>query len=134
MSQRSTTDSKKDLLIFLVDDEPVLLDMAEVALQPEGYELRRFENPEAALAAFNQENSKPALLLTDYAMDAMNGIELSVKCKASHPGLKILMVSGTAGPEIVLQSPGTVDRFMPKPYSPTELVNTVRALLSGKAV
>ena len=134
MSQRSTTDSRKEFLIYLVDDEELLLDMAEFALQPHGYALRRFQDPEAALDAMRQEPTKPALLLTDYAMDAMNGIELSVKCKASHPGLKILLVSGTAGPEIVSQSPGTVDRFMPKPYSPTELVNTVRSLLGANVV
>jgi two-component system, cell cycle sensor histidine kinase and response regulator CckA len=134
MSECSTTDAGKDCLIYLVDDEALLLDMAEFALQPEGYELRRFQNPEAALDAFRQETTKPALLLTDFAMDSMNGMELSEKCKASHPDLKILMVSGTAGSEIVLQSPGTVDHFIPKPYSPAELANTVRSLLGGTTV
>src|SRR5690242_3984557 len=110
MSQHSTN-SGKDCLIYLVDDEELLLDMAEVALQPHGYALRRFQDPEAALDAMRQERTKPALLLTDYAMDSMNGIELSVKAKASYPELKILMVSGTAGAEIILQAPGTVDHF-----------------------
>ena len=134
MSHQSPTVSRKNCLIYLVDDEAVLLDMAEVALQPDGYALRRFQNPEDALDALQQESTKPALLLTDYAMDSMTGIELSVKCKSSHPELKIIMVSGTAGSEIVLQAPGTVDRFIPKPYSPTELANTVRSLLGANVV
>ena len=134
MSPHATTDAGKECLIYLVDDEEMLLDMAEFALQPHGYALRRFQDPEAALDAMRQEPTKPALLLTDYAMGSMTGLELSVKCKASHPELKILMVSGTAGSEIVLQSPGTVDHFMPKPYSLTELANTVRSLLGANVV
>ena len=60
MSQHSTTDSRKDFLIYIVDDETLLLDMAEFALQPHGYALRRFQDPEAALDAFQQEPTKPA--------------------------------------------------------------------------
>lgn len=132
MSHRANT--TKELIIYLVDDEALLLDMAEFALLPDGYKLRRFQDPKEALAAFTTAEKKPALLLTDYAMDSMNGVELSEKCKARHPDLKILLVSGTVGAEVATQFPGTVDHFMPKPYSPAELAHTVRALLGASAV
>jgi CheY-like chemotaxis protein len=92
--------------------------------------LKKFQNPETAYAAFAAEPQKPSLLLTDYAMGSMTGIELSAKCKEDCPELKILMVSGTAGPEIVLDAPVKVDHFMAKPYRPTELAETVRTLLA----
>jgi two-component system cell cycle sensor histidine kinase/response regulator CckA len=129
MSDPVTTPLTEDRLIYLVDDEEELLDLAEVSLLAGGYELKKFQNPEEAYAAFAREERKPSLLLTDYAMDSMNGLELSEKCKSACPGLKILMVSGTAGPDVLVDSPGTVDEFMAKPYRPSELAATVRTLL-----
>src|SRR5205085_6261527 len=101
----ATTHAHDDRLIYLVDDEAVLLELAEVALLPDGYELKKFQSPEAALESFGRESRKPSLLLTDYAMGSMTGLELSAKCKSAHPALKILMVSGTAGPDVLRQSP-----------------------------
>ncbi|HTD67932.1 MAG TPA: response regulator [Candidatus Limnocylindria bacterium] len=119
-----------DRLIYLVDDEEPLLTLAEVSLLADGYELKKFQDPAVAFESFTHEPRKPSLLLTDYAMGPMNGMELSAKCKSAHPALKILMVSGTAGPEVVHEAPGTVDKFMPKPYKPAELASTVRLLLA----
>jgi DNA-binding NtrC family response regulator len=129
MASPATTHVQRDPLIYLVDDEETLLDLAEVALLADGYELKKFQNPETALESFAREPRKPSLLLTDYAMGSMTGLELSTRCKSAHPGLKILMVSGTAGPEVLHQAPGTVDYFLSKPYKPAELASTVRALL-----
>jgi DNA-binding NtrC family response regulator len=126
-----TENAHDDRLIYLVDDEELLLELAEVALLADGYELKKFQNPEEAFESFTREVRKPSLLLTDYAMETMTGIELSTKCKSAHPGLKILMVSGTEGPEVVHQAPGTVDIFMPKPYKLAELASSVRSLLNA---
>lgn len=131
MASPATSSVTDDRLIYLVDDEEDLLDLAEVSLLAGGYELKKFPNAEAALESFGREPRKPSLLLTDFAMGSMNGLQLSEKCKSACPGLKILMVSGTAGPEILVQSPGTVDEFMPKPYRPSELARSVRTLLDS---
>lgn len=118
-------------LIYLVDDEEMLLDLAEVVLGGRGYELKRFQNPQDAFDSFVREPEKPSLLLTDFAMGSMNGLELSAKCKAAFPQLKIFMVSGTAGPDIIGSASVKVDRFLPKPYLPSELVRTVQDLLAA---
>ena len=131
MSGSASTAGKSERLVYLVDDEDVLLDMAEVALLAEGYELKKFHDPHTALESFTREPHKPSLLLTDYAMVPMNGVELSLKCKSAYPALKVLLVSGTAGPEIMPQFPVSVDKFMQKPYEPGELASTVRSLLGA---
>ena len=131
MTDSATVPAPDERLIYVVDDEQDLLDLAEVSLLAGGYELKKFQNPEEAFESFAREPRKPSLLLTDFAMGSMTGLELSAKCKSAHPGLKILMVSGTAGPEILATSPDTVDQFMPKPYRPSELARSVRALLDG---
>jgi len=124
---------KKGPLIYLVDDQSVLLDLAELSLQADGYDFRKFLDPESALEAFLKARSKPTLLITDYAMGKMNGLELIEKCKAVKPDLKSILISGTAGAEIVVGSPVRVDRFMGKPYQPANLSELVRRVLAAAA-
>jgi DNA-binding NtrC family response regulator len=116
-------------LIYLVDDEPLLLDLAELSLSADSYTFRKFHDPEVALKTFLKAKVKPVLLVTDYAMGKMNGMELIEKCKLAHPPLKTVLLSGTAGAEIILDAPVKVDRFLGKPYQPAQLSELVRRLL-----
>lgn len=118
-------------LIYLVDDEAMLLDLAEVSLVSDGYRFKKFQDPALAFKSFQAETPKPALLLTDYMMGAMNGIELLNLCRRVHPALKVVMVSGTAGPEVVKETTERVDAFLPKPYKPADLAAAVRSALAG---
>lgn len=120
-------------LIYIVDDEPLLLDLAEATLTSPDYKLRKFLDPEAALDSFLEARTKPALLITDYSMGKMNGLELVEKCRAVKPDLKSILVSGTAGAEIMLGSDVKVDQFVGKPYHPTSLVDLVRRVLGYDA-
>ena len=108
----------------------MLLDLAEVSLLPAGYQLKKFLDPEQALQSFLKARIKPALLITDYAMGKMNGLELIEKCKSVKPGLRSILISGTAGAEIILDSGVKVDRFMGKPYQPASLADIVRHVLA----
>lgn len=129
MSPNNHTASKKAPLIYLVDDEPLLLDLAENTLAPGGFKVRKFSDPEVALETFTEARNKPALLITDYSMGKMNGLELVEKCRALKPDLKSILISGTAGAEIVLGSEIKVDRFVGKPYQPSNLIELVRHVL-----
>ena len=60
--------------VFLVDDQELLLDLAEVSLSNRGYRLRKFHDPAIALRCFRKARKKPDLLITDYAMGKMNGL------------------------------------------------------------
>jgi DNA-binding NtrC family response regulator len=121
---------QKAPLIYLVDDQPVLLDLAEMSLAKDGYEFKKFLDPESALENFTKARFKPVLLITDYAMGKMNGLELIERCKAIKPDLKSILISGTAGAEVVLGSPVHVDSYMGKPYQPSGLADLVRHVLS----
>lgn len=132
MSQQTINGSSRDkALIYLVDDQPLLLEYAESSLQAEGYSFQKFHEPEEALRAFLLAQNKPDLLISDFAMERMNGMELIEKCKRAHPSLKTIMVSGTAGAEILHQSPVKIDEFLAKPYPPATLVDLVRRVLAG---
>jgi DNA-binding NtrC family response regulator len=117
-------------LVFLVDDEPVLLDLAEVSLQPAGVLTRKFLDPAQAWRAFQRARPKPQLLISDYSMGKMNGLQLIEKCKTAHPPLKTILVSGNVGAEIILNGPVKIDQFLAKPYPPERLCALAKELLS----
>ena len=124
---------KRKPLVYLVDDEPTLLDLLEISLQADGYTLKKFLDPEEALTSFLSARPQPDLLVTDYALGKMNGLDLIEQCKHANPDLKIVMVSGTASAEIALRSPVKVDRFLGKPYQPATLSELVRGVLEEGA-
>ena len=128
---RFDTQGKRKALIYIVDDEPLLLDLAEASLQPDAYQIRQFQDPEEAWKSFLEANPKPDLLLSDYAMGKMNGLELIQKCKEVKPDLKAILISGTAGAEILFDSPVRVEHFLGKPYHPSALLELARAVLGG---
>jgi DNA-binding NtrC family response regulator len=133
MSQKKSKSRRRPIapLIYLVDDEAVLLDVAEAALQAQGFATVKFSDPEVALRTFLKARPRPVLIITDYAMGRMNGLELLERCKQAEPGLKTILVSGTAGAEIMLDAPVRVDRFLAKPHPSDALCELVRRVLVG---
>ncbi len=131
-SKQHSPESRKDGdgMIYVVDDEPMLLELASVILEPLGYAVETFRSPETALRAFEQAEPRPALVITDYAMHTMSGLELADACRRIHPSQKVLLVSGTIGPEILPDEPVQPDRFLAKPYHAKQLVEAVRAVLA----
>jgi CheY-like chemotaxis protein len=116
-------------LIYVVDDEPMLLELATVILEPEGYQIQSFRDPELAVQAFTAAKPRPALLITDYAMHTMNGMQLIEQFRRLEPAQKILLVSGTVGEDIFAGAPAKPDKFLAKPYQAVDLTNAVKALL-----
>jgi CheY-like chemotaxis protein len=116
-------------LIYVVDDEPMLLELASVILEPLGYTIETFRAPEAALRAFRAAEPPPTLIITDYAMHSMTGLELAEACRQIRPRQKILLVSGTVGSDILRGAPVQPDRFLSKPYHAKQLIDMVEAVL-----
>jgi CheY-like chemotaxis protein len=119
-------------LIYVVDDEPMLLELAVVILEPKGYRLQTFRDPAQAVQAFTEAAPRPDLLITDYAMHTMNGMQLIQKFRALEPKQKILLVSGTVGEDIFEGSTDRPDFFIAKPYQAQQLADTVKKLLAVK--
>jgi DNA-binding NtrC family response regulator len=117
-------------MIYVVDDEPMLLELANVILTPLGYVVKTFRDPESALRAFGTEKHHPALVITDYSMHSMNGLHLIEACRKLEPGQKFLMISGTVDEHVYRNSSWKPDCFLAKPYQTRQLVDAVAALLA----
>jgi DNA-binding NtrC family response regulator len=118
-------------LIFIVDDEPMLVEFAASILQSAGCSVQSFTDPALLLKALGESAPKPSLLVTDYdlGLHAMNGLELIVNCHKIHPSLKTVLASGTVDGSVTLHHPAKVDRFLSKPYPPAQLRAIVAELL-----
>jgi two-component system cell cycle sensor histidine kinase/response regulator CckA len=114
-------------VVFVVDDEPMLLELAAVILKPLGCEVLTFRDPEAALREVPLR--QPELIVTDYAMGRMSGMDLIRECRRLNPRQKLILVSGTVDEHVFADAPVKPDRFIQKPYQLQDFTDCVRDLL-----
>ncbi|HEV2453732.1 MAG TPA: response regulator, partial [Verrucomicrobiae bacterium] len=72
------------------------------------------------------------LLVTDYNMPKMSGVELLLKLHAAGMAVPVVMASGTIPMEKLKRHPWLqIDATLPKPYTPDELLVTVKRVLDA---
>lgn len=116
-------------IIFVVDDELPVLELAKTVISDMGHDVRAFSNPEEALREF--ETLRPALVLTDYWMPRMSGMDLIRECRRINPSQKTALISGTVDGQIFANAAVKPDRFVAKPYQIKQLMDLVTELLKG---
>ncbi|HZT23184.1 MAG TPA: response regulator [Verrucomicrobiae bacterium] len=122
----STGTGRTPATIFVVDDEPLVLELALAALQPRGFKVRTFLDPNQALQEFPAVC--PAVVVTDYAMGRMNGLDLARECRRLNPRQKILLLSATVDEAIYRDAAVKPDRFLAKPFQIGDFVELVERL------
>jgi len=125
----SQNNSKAKHTVFVVDDEPMLLELAEAILRPMGCNVYTFRDPELALKEFPK--ILPDLVLTDYAMGRMSGMDLIRECRRIHPTQKIILLSGTVDEQVFSDAPVKPNVFMSKPYQIHEFSDAISKLLAA---
>ena len=120
-------------LVFIVDDEALLGQLADVILSDAGYRTRTFIDPRDVLRAVRDDGERPELLLTDYVMGTMTGLELIEECRKVHPALRTILLSGTVSHDYLKKFTTQPDHFIPKPCPVTTLVETVDLTLHPRA-
>jgi CheY-like chemotaxis protein len=116
--------------LLLVDDDEDILDLEVRALGGLGYRVLSAGRPAEALR-LAVITPTIDLLLTDYEMPDLNGLELTRRFCAVHPRTPVLLVSGSL--EMLNGDADDLERFatLPKPFTVTELVHKVRASLNA---
>jgi CheY-like chemotaxis protein len=122
-----------DETIFLVEDEPVLREMARDILEEYGYRILEASSGKEALDMWTLTRGKIDLLLTDMIMpDGVSGAELAQRLLVAQPHLKVIYTSGYTANEVNAEMLArTHARFLQKPYSHDTLVKAVRDALDG---
>lgn len=130
-ANRSDPGKGAKALIYVVDDEPMVLELATMILEPLGYVIETFRDAESALEAFTSAQRRPALVVTDYAMHILTGLDLMNACRKAQPGQKFLLVSGTVDESVYRGAREKPDGFLAKPYQAKQLSDRVKSLLEG---
>ena len=112
--------------ILMVDDEPAILTVLELLLNKFGYIVIPKSNAESALFLI-REGVNVDLIITDYRMPGMNGVEFIRALRRILPSVPVLMLTGDITVEI---EPGLgVFERINKPVMGKELDRIVRAAL-----
>ncbi|MBA2293425.1 MAG: response regulator [Gemmatimonadales bacterium] len=117
-------------MVMLVDDEPSLIRLGERRMQDLGYDVCGFTEPHVALEMFRERGSRIDLVITDYSMPRMNGIELAREFHRQRPEMPILLLTGYVEdfPLSALEASG-IRRVLMKPITVAALADAVQGAL-----
>jgi len=116
--------------IFIMDDEPDVVDLLHVILTKEGFKVRSETDARIGLPQILDE--VPDLLLLDLMMPGIDGFEVLKILRQDPNGarLPILILSARTGNEDQIQSLQLgADAYLYKPFSPRELIRQIRRML-----
>lgn len=118
--------------ILIADDDDELRRFMTRILERNGYRVTEANSGEEALRVVDEFEGTFDVLVSDVVMGEMSGRDLATSLQTSHPGLLVLLVSGTADRSIIAElDPGASD-FLAKPFKPSDLVNRVHDLLAHR--
>lgn len=117
------------LRILVIDDDRVHLEGMVVLLEDENYAVDQADCAETALKLIHKNNYD--LIITDYKMQKIDGMELLKMINDYDPLLKVIMVTGYSSIEDAVKAIhlGALD-YIPKPVDPVKLKEVVRRALS----
>ena len=114
-------------MFHIIDDEKDLCELIVEFLKSAGYEAIAYSNPVEYLNyVYNDSYVAPIAIITDVLMPEMNGYELIDKVKVKFPEQKFVVTSGYDGEAKAFRK--TSCHFLPKPFSPEELIAIVDAI------
>ena len=123
-----------DETILLVEDEPLILDLATRMLTRLGYTVLPAPTPSEALELARNHPGEIPLLFTDVVMPEMSGLDLLKAIEPLHPDITCLYMSGYSS-NVITQN-GVLDEgvhFIQKPFVLNDLAAKVRQTLDGAA-
>ena len=112
--------------ILLVEDDETMRGLTRQLLRERGYAIIEADDGKTALEWMETHPQPIDLLLTDVVMRRMSGPELAERLSASHPGLKVIYMSGYTGElmterEVLKRGITLLER----PFTRTALLNTI---------
>jgi two-component system KDP operon response regulator KdpE len=114
--------------VLVIDDESVVRSFLRRSLERRGYQVAEASGGQAGLRALAAE--RPDLLILDISMPEVDGPDIVLRVRRQGLTLPILLTSGNVDPALERRlQPGSFQGFLRKPFSISELMTTIEALL-----
>ena len=122
------------MFIAIIDDEPDLAYLFKEALsQIDGVQVFAFTDPSLALEHFKANHPNYMVVISDYRMPTMTGMELLSKIKDVNPAVTRIMMSAFEIQDELFNECNCVDKFLQKPVLIVDLIKEVRMLTNAKS-
>ncbi|MEE8431076.1 MAG: response regulator [Candidatus Desulfatibia sp.] len=123
---------KRSATILLVDDEDIIIDVAQELLKAIGYKVLTAESGNAAVELYKADRNEIDMVILDMIMPDMDGGETYDRLKEINPDIKVLLSSGYSingqASEIMLRG---CNGFIQKPFNMKDLSQTIKTILSS---
>ena len=120
------------MTILIVDDDPGILNSFEISLASQSYQTMLAKNGQQALKIIKSsiKNTKPLkLMVTDFLMPGMNGIELILSARKIKPNLEFVLMTAYGNHDVKQKALKLgIGRYIEKPFTPESLLKVVEAL------
>jgi DNA-binding NtrC family response regulator len=115
--------------VLFVDDDTLALDTFKALLKKEPYEILTARNGMEALQILSEEKIK--VMISDYRMPKMNGVELAERVQQEWPNIIKIILSGASDKETVISAinKGKIYKFMTKSWYRDDMKLTIRQAL-----
>lgn len=124
-----------DKKVLVVDDEIHIIHVVAIKLRNNGYEVISAENGAVAFELACED--KPDIVVTDFQMPVMTGVELVEKLRQNEATKDIPVIMLTArgfAIEDEQKEDLQISEFLSKPFSPKELLRSIEDILHHKVV
>ncbi len=131
-AQAATSQPRRSQRVIYVDDEEALVFLVTRQLELEGYQIQGYTSAEEALAAVERAPDAFDVLVTDYNMPRMSGLELARRVLELRAGARVVLTSGYIAPEMQAASDALgVKWLVYKPSGVRELCATIERIATA---
>ena len=113
--------------IVVVDDEKIVTSAFKTLFKVEGYSnIHLFNNPVEAIDFLKSD--KPDLIISDFLMPQMNGLEFLTEAKKLHPEVSMILLTGYADKENAIKAINEIGlyKYIEKPWDNDDLLMNIR--------
>jgi CheY-like chemotaxis protein len=121
-----TPDVRDKKTVLVVDDDPAILKTVSDLLGRD-FKVLRAKSGIEALQLSKDSQFEISLLLSDFQMPGMSGVELATQLTAQRPEIKVLLMSGYPAGMLILNEGW---HFLAKPFVPSQLRSLIEGLVS----
>jgi len=119
--------------ILIIDDEQMILELTSMVLDSRGFEVQTVDNATDGYEIIEREG--PSLVLLDYMMPRVNGLDALKEIRARFPDTYVIMFTGKGSEEVAveLMKAGASDYIL-KPFSNAKLVERIENVLRVRSI